>query len=174
MVFVCDVWTFILPTAHGWRSEDKFMVSVLSLHVYMGSGTELKLSGFAWTLLDIKSHLPDSLLLPLYFPVARRGTESSATCSLLWCDDLWHPQSHKASLLLVPTSKTMMQNFIIWPLSIFPYHVKRCLTHTTAHLVRKDQMLCFSFKDVETKYLWKKSIISYLSLFLFNSINHSN
>lgn len=47
MVFVCDVWTFILPTTHGWRSEDKFMVSVLSLHVYMGSGTELKLSSFS-------------------------------------------------------------------------------------------------------------------------------
>lgn len=55
MVFVYDVWTFILPTTHGWRSEDKFMVSVLSLHVYMGSGTELKLSSFSWTLLDTKS-----------------------------------------------------------------------------------------------------------------------
>lgn len=66
MVFVCDVWTFILPTTYGWRSEDKFMVSVLSLHICMGSRTELKLSGFAWTLLDTKSSHWSSSLTSLF------------------------------------------------------------------------------------------------------------
>lgn len=40
-----DAWAFAGLDTHFWRWEDNFLKSVLSFHLYMGSGLELRLPG---------------------------------------------------------------------------------------------------------------------------------